>query len=166
MFKSRQARNIIDSSIWKSIDSLQGLDQIDKKTIFTEIMIGLTDDITTFEDSLSVPEQSGPSIWDFLHWTAKVADDEDNPSLYTDALSVVSRGHPCANVCRKHLVENLSVLPPSNYTSMFMHSFDLHNMVNRQLGKKNFSLHQAKKMYNLDCESCVFGAYPNAGSMH
>lgn len=166
MFKSRQARSIIDSSIWRSIDSLEGLDLTDKRTIFTEIVIGLNQDIKNFEDSLNVPEQSGPSIWDFLHWMGKVADDENNPSVYIDALAVVSKGHPCANMCRKHLVQNLRDLPLDNYTSMFKHSYDLHNLVNRQLGKRNFSFQQAKKIYDVDCESCVFGAHPNAGSMH
>jgi hypothetical protein len=166
MFRYRQGRQLVDNSIWESIQSLEGLDTNDKRVIYTEVMGGLDQDIKIFEDDLTIPEQSGPSLWDFLHWMGKVADEEKNPSVYRDAISVLERGHPCASMCRKHLVDNMKLLPISGYTSMFLHSFDLHNLVNKQLGKRNFSLQQAKKMYDIDCVSCVFGAHPNAGSMH
>lgn len=166
MFRYRRGKAIVDSSIWSSIESLQGLDDVEKKIIYSEIMNGLDMDIKEFEDRLSIPDQSGPSIWDFLHWMGKVADDEKNPDVYLDALSVVERGHPCANVCRKHLIENLKVLPTTNFSSMFRHSYELHNLVNKQLGKRIFPLKQAMSNYNIDCDTCVFGAKPNARSMH
>jgi hypothetical protein len=156
MFKYRHGRDIIDSSISDSIDSLEGLTIQEKDVIYNHVMEGLDIDISKFEKTLSIPEQSGPPLWDFLHWMGKVADAENNPSVYMDALSVISRGHPCAKVCRKHLVDNLRILPTSNYTSMFRHSYDLHNLVNTQLGKRTYPYKDAMITYDVDCDTCTF----------
>lgn len=163
---SMDKREVIDASIGESVDSLQGLSLQEKDIIYNHIMDGLDMDIANYENSLSLAEKCGPPLWLSLHWFAKIADAEKDPSIYTTALNLLARAHPCANVCRKHLVANLKLLPVSSYTSAMDHSIDLHNLVNTQLGKPQFPRRQAYAIYDPDCDTCVFGAHPNAGSMH
>ena len=158
MFKYRSARNIIDSSISESIDTLQGLTSEEKDIVYNHIAGGLDRDIGSFEDGLSIAEKSGPPLWEYLHWMGRMADRERDPSIYTDSLAIMCKAHPCASVCRKHLATNLESLPPTSYTSMFEHSIDLHNLVNQQLGKPLFSMNDAYHIYDPDCDTCVFGA--------
>jgi hypothetical protein len=109
-------------------------------------------------------------MWDVLHRVAKVADEEDDSALYLQLLDVYLRGHPCANECRKHLARNLRIVDPNRYISMFSHSVDLHNVVNRQLGKPEFSLQDAYDYYGFECDSCIFTSsrksQSSGGSQH
>lgn len=166
MFQSTRGRDVTDASISESIDSLQGLSSPEKIIIYNHIMDGLDMDISNYENNLSLAEKAGPGLWQHLHWMGRMADIEKDPSIYTTALSLLLRAHPCASVCRKHLDTNLKLLPTSSYASMMDHSIDLHNLVNSQLGKPQFSRREAYNIYDPDCDTCVFEARPNAGSMH
>jgi hypothetical protein len=106
-------------------------------------------------DNADIRDISGPSLWANLHWMGLIADLEGNPRIYWDTLSSLLNGHPCKDVCRGHLASNLLIINPDNYKSLFMHSFDLHNYINKQLGKPIMKIEDAKKIYNADkCTSC------------
>jgi hypothetical protein len=105
------------------------------------------------------------SLWACIHWCAAVADDENNPQLYYDLLNNMSKWHPCSQVCRPHMIQNLKRCDPYRYKSKFRHSVDFHNLVNTQLGKSHLSLEEAEYLYRLKCGGCTFD--PNAkGSPH
>ena len=74
-------------------------------------------------------------MWEYLHYQAKVADKEKKPYLYYGLLNIFLEGHPCADVCRKHLQDNILKCPVANYHSCFEHSVALHNIVNVMLKK-------------------------------
>lgn len=158
MFKPRRGRDVIDASIAESMNTLEGISDSDKNIIYEHITEGLDLDIDNFESQLSLAEKVGPPLWEFLHWMGKMADKENDPSIYTTALSLLVKVHPCSNVCRKHLASNLKILPITSYTSYFDHSIDLHNLVNRQLSKDVLSRQEAYRLYDMDCDTCVFSA--------
>lgn len=120
----------------------------------------IDDAISQAEDdtwrNMSLAERCGPSLWWFLHWMAAVADDENNPYLYYKALSLLQEGHPCRDVCRPHLRENLRILDPRDFSSAVEHSISLHNLVNRQLHKDQFPLEDAYNRLDLGCDTCTF----------
>lgn len=106
--------------------------------------------------SMSLSERCGPSLWWFLHWIAAVSDDENNPYLYYRALSLLQEGHPCREVCRPHMKENLQILDPRDFSSAVEHSISLHNLVNRQLHKEQFPMKDAINRLDLGCDTCTF----------
>lgn len=110
---------------------------------------------TTWKD-MTLAERCGPPIWDTLLWIAAVADDEENPQLYRRMLSVIEDGHPCKDKCRPHLRSNLQIVNLDDYSSCLNHCIDLHNLVNRQLGKAQYSPLKAKEKVDLGCDSCTF----------
>lgn len=110
---------------------------------------------STWKD-MSLAERVGPPIWEYLHWMGAVADSENNPAIYMDSLDILIEGHPCKELCRSHLYDNLMNLNPGDYPSKLEHSIDLHNLVNQQLGKPIYPIMKAKARYNLKCDSCIF----------
>lgn len=107
-------------------------------------------------DALPLSERAGPPLWGHLHWIASVADNEGKPHLYWRALELLQEGHPCKEICRPHIVKNLKVLNPMDASSCTDHCIELHNLVNRQLGKAIYPHDKAKSMYSLECDSCTF----------
>jgi hypothetical protein len=153
---------LIDNSIAKSVSSLQGLNDIEKSIITDHILDSAYNDRLSEHD---VSIKSGPALWEHLHWMGKMADDMSMPSIYHTALSLLTLAHPCMK-CRSHIPETLKQVPVSKYTSFFRHSIDMHNHVNRRLGKEVFTYLDASIYYGVDCDSCGFSASSNARSVH
>lgn len=107
-------------------------------------------------DSMNLAERCGPPLWDFLLWMAAVADNENKPDLYLRALELVEEGHPCKDVCRPHIRDNLEIVRVEDYDSSVDHCIDFHNLVNEQLGKPQYPEERAKEKVNLGCDSCTF----------
>lgn len=127
-----------------------------KVVLLREIGNAVDSSISSVEASRDLKEKAGHPMWDTLHYIGKVADDEGDRELYLSLLDIYAKGHPCAKECRAHLIANLDLIDPETYISLFQHSVDLHNLVNRQLRKPEFSLDKANERYDLDCDSCVF----------
>lgn len=109
----------------------------------------------TWKD-MDVSQKTGPPIWEFLHWMAAVADKEQNPTIYLNALETVCQGHPCSNKCRPHIRKALETMRPGDYPTMLEHSVAFHNMVNARLQKPQYPISNARIKYDLECESCIF----------
>lgn len=110
------------------------------------------------QNETSLAEKMFP-LWDTIHWNAMVSDNEKNPQLYYDLLENMKKWHPCKDVCRKHMRENLAKLDPRKYESKFKHSVDFHNIVNAMTGKPSYNYEKAYKKYALnDCKTCTFSS--------
>lgn len=90
-------------------------------------------------ESVSAPKAFwGPPTWFTLHMVSAMAES----GSFTPPRARVFRAFvfslpdllPC-DLCRKHLTENLKALPPPSEGSPLRWSIDLHNRVNRALGK-------------------------------
>lgn len=147
-------------AIVDALDRVHGLSLDDKEAIAELVSNNVSESIGSTWEEMELSERAGPPLWSFLHWMGSVADNEDTPELYMDALDVVARGHPCKKVCRPHLLHNLETLNPYEYSSMFKHSVELHNLVNQQLHKSYYPLSKARKNYDLECDSCIFNTSP------
>lgn len=158
MFMNQKLRDNIDASISNTIKSVQGISVTLKNNIISKLSLAVNKAIKDTDSSNKLAEKAGPSLWATMHWLAKVADNENNQDIYLDYLDILCEGHPCKDVCREHLQENLQIVNPYKYSSMFRHSVDLHNRVNRQLNKPTMTLAEAESIYNLDCDSCNFKA--------
>jgi hypothetical protein len=154
MFNSRKVQEIADIAVERAMTSIQGSDII---------LDSITDVLTQEWEDMALAERAGPSMWETLHWIAKAADAEQKPQVYISQLNIYASAHPCKDVCRPHIRMNLKRLDPSKYKSMFKHSVDLHNIVNRQLGKEIYPLRQAEKDYDLECDSCIFDPQSKKG---
>lgn len=132
------------------------MNDMTQQLVLREIGNGIDSAIDEVYAQRTLKERAGHPMWDTLHYIAKVADDEGNPNLYLSLLEIYLKGHPCSEECRPHLNANIRTINPHNYLSMFEHSVDLHNLVNRQLNKKHFSMLQANNKYDLDCDTCIF----------
>ena len=159
MFNSQKVQYIADIAVDDAMASLQGLTEGEKDIIYDTISDTVANTMQDEWDKMQLQERCGPSMWCTLHWIAKVADNEDKPYLYINLLKVYEEGHPCKDICRPHLVKNLALLDVNKYSSMERHSIDLHNLVNRQLGKEYYPVDKAMQDYNLDCDSCTFNAH-------
>lgn len=155
---NQKLRDNIDTAIADTIQSIQGLSITTKNSITDKILLSIDKAIEETDISNKLAEKVGPSLWGTMHWLGKVADSENKKDIYLDYLDILCEGHPCKDVCREHLQSNLQVINPYKYSSMFKHSIDLHNRVNRQLGKPVMTIAEAEAMYNLDCDTCNFKA--------
>jgi len=106
--------------------------------------------------SMSLPERSGPPLWETLHWMGAVADKEHNRNLYVRTLNLLMDGHPCKEICRKGMKEDLRVINYRMYDSMLDHSIDLRNYVNRRMKKPEIPYEYMIQRYDLECDSCIF----------
>jgi hypothetical protein len=80
----------------------------------------------------------GPSIWNFIHLTAITYKPTDRLS-YKNFIYSLPQLLPCENCC-KHLSANLKTLPIDNSldnsSNLFIWTYNLHDLVNKQLNKK------------------------------
>lgn len=127
-----------------------------RKFLTSVVEDSILESIEEVWDESGLAERCGPHLWEYLHWIGKVADNEDNPDLYYNALEVLKEGHPCKDLCRPHLKDNLEKINPDDYSSCFEHSYDLHNLVNEQLGKESPTFEEVDLKYDLNCDSCSF----------
>ena len=103
------------------------------------------------------PNIWGPHGWSFIHYTAlgypeNPSDDEkDNYKVFFHSLQNTL---PCVK-CALNFKENIRELPIdkslNSREDLFKWTVDIHNMVNNELGKKNYTYEMAYKKYmNLD----------------
>jgi len=102
----------------------------------------------------------GPSIWKTIHIFAATY----QPSQKKEFKSFISNLQyllPC-EACRKHLKDNLETLKIDNYLdnnhNLFLWSYFLHDIVNKQLNKTSPPYETVKTIYfkglGNDCTSC------------
>ena len=103
------------------------------------------------------PECWGPYMWGAIHLIclgAPAEIDQASRSAYVMFFQQLPYILPCST-CATHLLENLKKDPVephlSGRESLFMWSVGLHNIVNRQLGKKEMHLEQARKHWESVC---------------
>jgi hypothetical protein len=156
MYLGPKLQDVIDRSIDNGLDQIIGLDQQERLIVASVISNAIQEGLAAEKEKMQLSEKAGPPMWDTLHWIAKVADTEQKPELYLRLLEIYMRGHPCKDVCRPHIQTNLRNLDPRKFKSMFEHSVKLHNLINKQLGKQQYPLLQARKDFDLDCDSCIF----------
>lgn len=102
----------------------------------------------------------GPTIWKTIHIMALsyTPDKKDHFKKFINELQYLL---PCEE-CRHHLRQNLKILPIDDYLQnnhqAFMWSYMLHDIVNKQLGKKSPKYEDVKMMYikgmGPECTSC------------
>ena len=153
MFMNNKLKDNIVLSIERKLPYIHG---VSREALMSAIQDGINEAVGETWSNMSLAERCGPSIWDFLSWIAKVADNEGKPDLYYNALELVQEGHPCKEVCRPHIAENLRIVNPMNYPTCFEHVHAFHNLVNKQIGKPQYPLYKATSRYDLDCDSCIF----------
>lgn len=122
--------------------------------------------ITESWEEMTLAERCGPGLWEFIHWMAAVSDNEDKPHLYEQALALVQEGHPCKDICRPHMRENLRQVDLRDYESAISHSHALHNLVNQQLSKDQYPLIDLEKKLDLGCDSCTFSPVGKSHASH
>lgn len=105
----------------------------------------------------------GPHYWFVLHSAAASFDPKKEGAKegFLELINSYTKILPC-DYCRQHLKANLKTLPPNEYFAspdqLFLWTYHLHDLVNRQLNKKSVSFPQAKKYYfegaGLECKGC------------
>jgi len=102
----------------------------------------------------------GPAIWKTIHSLA-VAYTPDQKEQYKAYIYNLVHLLPC-RMCRNHLKENLKRLPIDSYLTdnnrLFLWTYFLHDIVNKQLGKTSPTFEDIKRIYynnmNIQCASC------------
>ena len=98
------------------------------------------------------PNKWGPHLWFFLHTISlnypknpTYQDKEDYNNFYMSLQHIL----PCS-ACKSHLSEHLQQEPPnlSDNISLIRWTIDLHNKVNKSLGKKQLSYEEAVILYD------------------
>lgn len=103
------------------------------------------------------PNSWGPYAWGTIHLVSLGAPDKIDQALrtaYAMFFNQLPYVLPCAT-CARHLQENLTKLPVESYLdgkeTLFAWSVQLHNIVNRQLGKREMTLEEARKYWEQVC---------------
>lgn len=166
MFSNTKFKNNLLNLVADNLSDIPGVNKGNFDIILQmlEACVDEADKSTSYE--LNLQERCGPALWGTIHWIAAVADEEKKPKLYTDLINILKEAHPCKEVCRPHMAKNLTLLKPTWYNSSFEHSVDLHNIVNKQLNKNQYQFDDAKKWYNLKCDSCSLGKSTNSNNTH
>lgn len=109
------------------------------------------------------PDIWGPHLWLSMHYIALAY--PSNPSSaqmneYHMFYSNIARILPCA-VCAKHYDDILETHPLtldrlSGPDALFEWTVDVHNMVNKDLGKRQFTLQEARAKYDDAPVSCEY----------
>lgn len=112
------------------------------------------------------PECWGPYMWGAIHLISLGAPEQIDSatknaySLFFQQLPFIL---PCAS-CARHLQENLANSPVEGHLqgreSLFAWSVQLHNTVNRQLGKPEMPLAQARAHWDNVCKGTKSQATP------
>jgi hypothetical protein len=101
----------------------------------------------------------GKEGWHFIHFIAlayptnPTNEDKENYLKFINSLSDVL---PCP-FCGKHFKENMEQMPPKleNKESFFNWTVDMHNLVNRDNGKREFSYEEAKEELQKKANSTI-----------
>jgi len=153
---NQKLKDNILSSVLSGLTEIQGISSDARRHMSQMVSSAIESSVANTWEEMTLAERCGPPLWDFLLWTAAVADDEDKPHLYTRALSLIQEGHPCKDICRPHMRSNLQQVNPKDYPTCTDHCIALHNLVNRQLGKDEYPPVKAKEKVDLGCDSCTF----------
>lgn len=94
----------------------------------------------------------GNCIWFLLHNCAYYSRGDQRCQLFFKAfMSCLRYALPCSK-CRNHLMKNLENFDIDQYClnteGLFQYTVDLHNLVNKQLGKPIISLEEARQIYD------------------
>ena len=95
----------------------------------------------------------GPPVWFIIHMSAMFAPEPCQQSFYDykSLLGCLQYLLPCAK-CRGHLSENLTKINIESCSKtrqgMFQLSWELHNIVNKDTGKKIMSFEEAVQLYS------------------
>jgi hypothetical protein len=115
-----------------------------------------------------LPKVFGPFMWATIHYICLAAPSnlsETDKNNYKNFFSILPAIMPC-QACGIHLAENYNTLPINDFLStnqdLFKWSVDLHNIVNRQLGKSEISVEDAKQTWTVNYPRLLF---PNESSM-
>jgi hypothetical protein len=100
------------------------------------------------------PDLWGPSVWAAIHLICLGAPEKIDPATqnaYATFFKQLPYILPCAT-CAKHLEANLQTLPlegdvTQTRESLFRWSVELHNLVNKQLGKPMMTLQDARLLW-------------------
>jgi len=97
------------------------------------------------------PNRWGPHLWFYLHTIS--FNFPDNPThlektQYLDFYNSLGNTIPCEK-CRNHYSSNLQVNPPrlESKDALIKWTVDLHNLVNKSLGKREWSYDEAVDTY-------------------
>ncbi len=97
------------------------------------------------------PTKWGPHLWFFLHTVS--FNFPENPSFknktdYNDFYNSLKNMIPC-ELCKTHYIQHLEISPPdlSGRNALVKWTIDLHNKVNKQLGKPIYSYEKAITLY-------------------
>ena len=99
------------------------------------------------------PTLWGPKLWFFMHTIA--LNFPDNPSFeeirnYESFFENLKYIIPC-DKCKLHYTQRLNENPISKYltdaNTLFIYTIDLHNEVNKSLGKRIYSYDEVSKIY-------------------
>ena len=99
------------------------------------------------------PTVWGPKLWFFIHTIA--LNFPDNPSFeeirnYESFFENLKYIIPC-DKCKLHYTQRLNENPVSKYltdaNTLFIYTIDLHNEVNKSLGKRIYSYEEVSKIY-------------------
>jgi hypothetical protein len=100
-----------------------------------------------------LPEVWGPHGWTFMHYVALGYPDqptEDDKTSYQNFYESLSNVLPCQG-CADHYKETILQFPVKDHLkdreSLLRWSFDIHNTVNKQLGKPVLSYDNALQLY-------------------
>lgn len=101
-------------------------------------------------------------MWATIHYICLAAPSnlsETDKNNYKNFFSILPAIMPC-QACGIHLAENYNTLPIDGFLStnqdLFKWSVDLHNIVNRQLGKSEISVEDAKQTWTVNYPRLLF----------
>ncbi len=103
----------------------------------------------------------GPSLWKVIHSFAVTYQPSQKTAIKHFIEKTLTTLIPCAK-CREHLKSNLKRLPLNDYLenndTLFLWTYYLHDLVNRQLKKKSPPYDMVKRAYfdslGVKCDSC------------
>jgi hypothetical protein len=103
----------------------------------------------------------GPKVWSTIHIFSASYTPDQKQAFKDYIYNVLPKLLPCES-CRSHLKENIKTIPLEPYLTnnhnVFLWSYLLHDLVNKQLGKTSPAYNQIKEVYfkglGPDCTSC------------
>lgn len=116
-------------------------------------------------DSYNDKDNIGIGSWFIIHTTAMKAKSHANKILFQELMKILEKNFPC-HYCREHMKKFMEKEPLKNYNNKcykdidkdagyFYWSWKLHNEVNKRLGKKLVSFHDAYNYFsNLEENVC------------
>lgn len=115
--------------------------------------------VQSFYFDKNYPEVWGPHFWRMIHSFAAVYKPSSKES-FRQFIYALPGILPC-DVCRTRLISNLKILPLTenallNSHNLFLWTYQLHDLFNRQLGKISPNFESVKGVYFSDkvCELC------------